>query len=188
VKFINDMSRIGKKPIDIPDNVQIKIDGQTVSVKGSKGELEQEIHPSIKVEQKDNQLIFSIADPAYKKSNAFWGLYRSLINNMVVGVTEGFQKQLEINGVGYKASLSGKKLILNVGYSHPVEFELPAGIEAKVEGNVITISGINKQQVGEIAANIRKIRKPEPYKGKGIKYIDEVIIRKVGKAAKAAEA
>jgi len=165
------MSRIGKKPIDIPEGVQITIDGQLVKVKGPKGELEQKIHPSIKVEQKDKQLICTIADENYKKSNAFWGLFRSLVNNMIIGVSEGFQKQLEVNGVGYKASLSGKKLVLNVGYSHPVEFDLPEGIEAKVEGNVITISGINKQQVGEITANIRKIRKPEPYKGKGIKNI-----------------
>lgn len=182
------MSRIGKKPIDIPEKVQATIDGQLIKVKGPKGELEQKIHPSIKIEQKDNQLILSIADANNKRANAFWGLYRSLVNNLVIGVTEGFQKQLEVNGVGYKAGLSGKKLVLNVGYSHPVEFELPEGIEAKVEGNVITISGKDKQQVGEVAANIRKIRKPEPYKGKGIKYADEVIVRKVGKAAKAAEA
>ncbi len=187
MKFIKDMSRIGKNPIDIPEGVQITIDGQVVKVKGPKGELSQEVHPSIKIDQKDNQLNFSIADENYKKANAFWGLYRSLVNNMIVGVTEGFQKQLEVNGVGYKASSAGKQLTLNVGYSHPVEFEMPEGIEAKVEGNVITISGINKQQVGEVAANIRKVRKPEPYKGKGIKYIDEVIIRKVGKTAKAAE-
>lgn len=181
------MSRIGKKPIEIPDGVQVTIDQQMVKVKGPKGELEQQIHPSINIEQKDKQLTFTIADKKHKKSNAFWGLYRSLVNNLIVGVTEGFQKQLEINGVGYKANASEKKLVLNVGYSHPVEFDLPEGIEAKVEGNVITISGINKQQVGEVAANIRKVRKPEPYKGKGIKYIDEVIIRKVGKAAKSAE-
>jgi len=181
------MSRIGKNPIDIPEGVQVTIEKQIVRVKGPKGELEQEIHPAIGIEQKDKQLSFTIADENYKKANAFWGLYRSLVNNIIIGVTEGFQKQLEINGVGYKASSSGKKLTLNVGYSHPVEFEMPEGIEAKVDGNIITISGINKQQVGEVAANIRKIRKPEPYKGKGIKYIDEVIIRKVGKAAKTAE-
>lgn len=188
VKYINNMSRIGKNPIDLPEGVQANIDGQIVKIKGPKGELEQKIHPSIKIEKKDNQLVLTIADKTNKRANAFWGLYRSLVNNLVIGVTEGFQKQLEVNGVGYKVSLSGKKLILHVGYSHPVEFELPEGIDAKVEGNVITIIGIDKQQVGEIAANIRKVRKPEPYKGKGIKYIDEVIVRKVGKAAKAAEA
>lgn len=186
VKFINDMSRIGKKPIDIPDGVQVTIDGQNVKVKGPKGELEQNIHPSIKVELKDKQLMVTIGID-HKKANAFWGLSRTLINNLIIGVTEGFEKQLEVNGVGYKASVSGKKLVLNVGYSHPVEFDMPEGIEPKVDGNVITISGIDKQKVGEVAANIRKVRKPEPYKGKGIKYIDEVIMRKVGKAAKAAE-
>ena len=185
-KCIKDMSRIGKKPIEIPEGVQITIDGQDVKVKGPKGELEQKVHPSIKVELKDKQIILTIGSD-HKNANAFWGLSRTLVNNLIIGVTEGFQKQLEVNGVGYKASVSGRKLVLNVGYSHPVEFDMLEGIEAKVDGNVITISGINKQQVGEVAANIRKIRKPEPYKGKGIKYIDEIIIRKVGKAAKAAE-
>ncbi|HUT22367.1 MAG TPA: 50S ribosomal protein L6 [Candidatus Bipolaricaulota bacterium] len=180
------MSRIGKKPIEIPNNVQVSLDGTKVSVKGPKGELFQEIHQSIKFEKTDNELVCKIVGDA-KKSNAFWGLYRSLVNNMIVGVTEGFEKKMEINGVGYKANVVGKKLTLNVGYSHPVEFELPEGIDAKVDGNVITISGIDKQLVGEVAANIRKVRKPEPYKGKGIKYVDEVIIRKAGKTAKSGE-
>ncbi|MFZ5365074.1 MAG: 50S ribosomal protein L6 [Patescibacteria group bacterium] len=181
------MSRIGKKPINIPAGVSATIDGHTVKIKGPKGELNQTIHPSIKVEQKDGQLVFEISQLDNKKANAFWGLFRSLVNNMIIGVTEGFEKKLEINGVGYKANAGGKKITLNVGYSHPVEFELPDGITAAVDANVITISGIDKQLVGEVAANIRKIRKPEPYKGKGIKYADEVIIRKAGKTVKSAE-
>jgi len=187
VKFIKVMSRVGKKPIQVPDGVQVNLEDQLVKVKGPKGELEQQLHPLVKVELKDNQIMVTIDDENDNNAKALWGLFRSLINNMIVGVIQGFSKQLEINGVGYRASLSGNKLVLNVGYSHPVEFELPDGIEAKVEQNVVTISGINKQLVGEVAANIRKIRKPEPYKGKGIKYIDEVIRRKVGKAAVKAE-
>ena len=181
------MSRIGKKPIEIPTGVEAKIDGNKVSVKGPKGSLELEVHKLIKIEQKDNIIQLTVNNPENSKENALWGLSRSLVNNMVVGVTEAFEKKLEINGVGYKAAVSGKKLTLNVGYSHPVEFVIPEGIDCQVEKNVITISGIDKQSVGEVTANIRKVRKPEPYKGKGIKYIDEVIRRKVGKtAAKAA--
>ena len=181
------MSRIGKKPIELPTGVEIKLDGNKVSVKGPKGNLEIDIHPLVKITQEDNTLLATIKNPNNSNENALWGLSRSLVNNMVVGVTEGFEKKLEINGVGYKAAISGKNLTLNVGYSHPVEFKIPDTIECQVEKNVITINGIDKQLVGEVAANIRKVRKPEPYKGKGIKYTDEIIRRKAGKsAAKAA--
>ena len=177
------MSRIGKKPINIPAGVEVKIDAQQVCVKGPKGELVTEIHPKVKVESAEQKIVLTIADQEDNKQKALWGLSRSLVNNMVEGVTKGFEKKLEINGIGFKAQVSGQKLILNVGFSHPVDFDLPQGITAMVEKNVIVISGIDKQLVGEIAANIRKIKKPEPYLGKGIKYLDEVIRRKAGKAA-----
>ncbi len=177
------MSRLGKLPIEIPTGIQAKIENNFIIVKGSKGELKQELNNLVKVEVLEKEIKVSIKNEKVKKERAFWGLYRSLINNMVQGVETGFEKKLEVNGVGYRIALAGKKLTLNVGYSHPVDFELPEGITGAVEGNVITISGIDKQLVGEVAAKIRKIKKPEPYKGKGIKYIDEVIRRKEGKTA-----
>jgi large subunit ribosomal protein L6 len=182
------MSRIGKKPIELPQGVEVKLDNNVLTVKGPKGQLTQELHPVVSVKIEENLVTVEVKNNEDTKQKALWGLFRSLVNNMVLGVTEGFEKKLEINGVGYKAALSGRKVILNVGYSHPVEFELPEGIECKVEKNEIHISGINKQVVGEVAANIRKVRKPEPYKGKGIKYSDEIIRRKVGKAAAKAAA
>jgi large subunit ribosomal protein L6 len=182
------MSRIGKKPIELPQGVEVKLDNNVLTVKGPKGQLTQELHPVVSVKIEENLVTVEVKNNTDTKQKALWGLFRSLVNNMVLGVTEGFEKKLEINGVGYKAALSGRKVILNVGYSHPVEFELPEGIECKVEKNEIHISGINKQVVGEVAANIRKVRKPEPYKGKGIKYSDEIIRRKVGKAAAKAAA
>lgn len=181
------MSRIGKKPIAIPEGVEVKIDGQKVMVKGPKGNLELILHPKVKAEIKDKEVIISVNNSEEKEEKSLWGLSRSLINNMVDGVVNGFSKQLEINGIGYKALVQGKKLVLNVGYSHPVEYEIPDEIEIKVEKNIITVNGIDKQQVGQVAAEIRSIRKPEPYKGKGIKYVDEVIRRKVGKAVKGVE-
>ncbi|MBD3359715.1 MAG: 50S ribosomal protein L6 [Candidatus Buchananbacteria bacterium] len=177
------MSRIGKNPIKIPEGVEIKIEARELTVKGPKGELQQKIHPLVNVEQKDNQLLVKVNQPEDKRQRSLWGLFASLIENMVEGVTNGYEKKLEVNGVGYRVELKGDVLILNVGYSHPIEYKLPEGITASVEKNLITISGIDKQLVGEVAAQIRKVRKPEPYKGKGIKYEDEVIIRKVGKAA-----
>jgi len=177
------MSRLGKMPIELLTGTQAKIEEDFIIVKGPKGELKEKIHSLIKVDINDNKILVSIKNIEDKKEKSFWGLYRSLINNMVIGVNEGFKKKLEINGVGYRASISGKKLTLNVGYSHPVEYNLPDNIAVDIEGNVITVSGIDKQRVGEVAAQIRKVRKPEPYKGKGIKYIDEIIRRKVGKAA-----
>jgi len=177
------MSRLGKLPIELKDGTQAKIEKGFVIVKGPKGELKQAIHPLVKVEINDKEILVKIAKEKDKQQKSLWGLSRSLINNMVVGVNEGYMKKLEINGVGFKATVSGQKLTLNLGFSHPVIYDVPVGITAQVEGNVISISGIDKQLVGEVAAQIRKQRKPEPYKGKGIKYIDEVIRRKAGKAA-----
>lgn len=179
------MSRIGKKPIVLPAGVEVKIDGLDLTVKGPKGELRLHFNPLVKVEKEEQNIIVSIKKLEDPKQKAMWGLTRTLIDNMVKGVTEGFQKQLEISGIGYKASSSGQKLTLNVGFSHPVEFAVPQGIEVKVNANTITIAGIDKQLVGETSAQIRMIKKPEPYKGKGIKYAGEQIRRKAGKAAKA---
>ncbi len=177
------MSRIGKKPIEIPAGVDVKLEQDQIIVKGKNGELKQEILPIVKVEVKDNQILLKVKDPEDKRQKALWGLFGSLIKNMIIGVTEGYEKKLEVVGVGFKVNLQGDTLVLNVGYSHPVEFKLPKGISANVEKNTISISGIDKQLVGETAAQIRRIRKPEPYKGKGIKYADEIIKKKVGKAA-----
>ncbi|MBI4049719.1 MAG: 50S ribosomal protein L6 [Candidatus Doudnabacteria bacterium] len=179
------MSRIGKKPIAIPSGVTAEIKERTLKVKGPKGELSLEIHPKVKLNKQDSELLVEINDKESKQEKALWGLFRSLVNNMVLGVTTGFVKNLEINGVGYKAAVSAKKLVLNLGYSHPVELAIPAGLEAKVEKNVITVSGADKQAVGQFAAVVRQTRPPEPYKGKGIKYADEVIRRKAGKVVKA---
>lgn len=181
------MSRVGKKPIIIPEGVEVKIEEGIYIVKGPKGELKQKIHPRINIVQEDSILKVNIDSTKDKFGRSLWGSFRSLINNMIIGVTEGFEKKLELKGVGYKVSLSGNKLILNVGYSHPTEYNLSEGITAQVDKNIITISGIDKQLVGEAAAQIRSIRKPEPYKGKGIRYVDEIIRRKVGKAVKSAE-
>jgi large subunit ribosomal protein L6 len=177
------MSRIGRLPINIPSGVTVKIDnGNFVTVKGPKGTLTQTFHPDMTIEQEENTL--SVKRPTNnKKHRALHGLTRSLLKNMVVGVTEGFSKKLEINGVGYRAQKQGKKLVLTVGYSHPVEMEEPDGITYEVpDANTIIVKGIDKQLVGEMAAKIRFTRPPEPYQGKGIKYADEVIIRKEGKA------
>ncbi len=182
------MSRVGKKPINIPDKVEVSIDGQTVTVKGPKGELTQKINPLVSIalveEDGTKAISVSVKNEEDKNERSQWGTARSVIANMVQGVSEGFQKQLEVNGVGYRVALSGKKLTLNVGFSHPVDIQLPEGVDGSVENNVITISGADRQLVGQVAAEIRKIRKPEPYKGKGIKYVDEVIRRKAGKATK----
>lgn len=177
------MSRLGKLPISLPEGTQVRIEGDFVIVKGPKGELKQKQHNLVKIEIQEDSLAVSVKNPQAKKDKSLWGLYRSLLNNMVSGVNTGFEKKLEVKGVGYRVSLNGKKLTFNVGYSHPVDFELPEGIEAQVEGNEVIVRGIDKQLVGEVAANIRKIKKPEPYGGKGIKYTDEVIIRKEGKTA-----
>ena len=178
------MSRIGKMPIELPDKVTFTVDDDNlVTVKGPKGELSQQIHKDIKVVVEDGQI--KIERPSNSKPHrALHGLSRSLINNMVEGVVNGFKKKLEINGVGYRAQKQGKTLVLNVGYSHPVEIEEEDGIEFEVPAaNQVIVSGIDKQRVGAVAAVIRGTRPPEPYKGKGIKYEDERIIRKEGKTA-----
>jgi len=176
------MSRIGKQPIQIPEGVEVKISGQSILVKGPKGELNQLIVPEIKAELKERELFFT---PVKKTKNtpALWELTRALAANMVKGVTQGFEKKLEIEGVGYRASLEGNELVLSLGFSHPVKIETPLGIEFKVEKNIITVTGFDKQLVGEVAAKIRAKRKPEPYKGKGIRYSGEVVRRKAGKKA-----
>lgn len=177
------MSRIGKLPIDIPSGVTITVEPDTIIVAGSKGTLEQFTMPGITVKQEENQLIVSRADEQ-PGTRAKHGLMRSLINNMVEGVTKGFSKQLELNGVGYRVAMVGADLKLNIGLSHDVTFKIPPGVTASVEQNIMTISGISKQQVGQVAAQIRELKKPEPYKGKGIKYVGERIIRKSGKSGK----
>ena len=179
------MSRIGRMPIAIPAGVEVKLDGNTVTVKGPKGELTRTVHENMKVEIKDAEIL--VTRPNDEKENrALHGLTRTLIANMVIGVTEGFKKELEVNGVGYRSSVEGNKLVLNVGYSHPVEMPLPDGVSAEVNDKKITISGIDNQKVGQFAAEVREKRPPEPYKGKGIKYVDEYIRRKEGKAGKGA--
>lgn len=178
------MSRLGKLPIKLSDGVSAKIENNFIVVKGPKGELKQELHDLVQIDIKDNEIVVNVKNKEAGKERAFWGLYRSLINNMVVGVSEGFQKRMEVIGVGYRVAAAGNKLTFTVGYSHPVEFVLPEGITALVEGNnKLVLNGFDKQLIGETAARIRKIRKPEPYKGKGIKYADEVIIKKEGKSA-----
>lgn len=178
------MSRIGLKPIDIPEGVTVAIDGNVVNVKGSKGELSYTFHEKMEVDIQDNQVTVSRPNDL-KENRALHGTTRSLIGNMVQGVTEGFQRELELVGVGYRASKSGDKLVLNVGYSHPVEIVPEEGIEIDVPTNTeIVIKGIDKERVGLIAANIRAVRSPEPYKGKGIRYKDEHVRRKEGKTGK----
>ncbi len=182
------MSRLGKKPIQIPSGVTFTVTDEGYKAVGPKGELFQPAIPRVKVEVDGNEVKVTAVNPNRSQDKAFWGLATSLIKNMLVGVTEGYTKKLEINGIGYKAEMKGKDLVLNVGYSHPVVFSAVEGVDISVEKNIITVSGVNKQLVGQVAANIRKIRKPEPYKGKGIKYVDEVIRRKAGKQMKAAGA
>ncbi len=176
------MSRIGKMPIIIPKGVDVKIEeGNKVTVKGPKATLSQKLPEAMIIELKD-EVINIIRPNDLKKNKALHGLTRSLLNNMVIGVTKGFEKKLEINGVGYKATLQGKKIVLNLGYSHPIELELPVGITLEVPSNTsIIVKGSDKQVVGQFAAVIRSKRKPEPYLGKGIKYSDEHIRRKEGK-------
>lgn len=178
------MSRIGKQPIQIPKGVEVKIDGARVSVKGPKGELSIDVHPSILVENTGDALTLRLKQEG--DSFAIWGLSRALVFNMVKGATEGFAKRLEIEGVGYRAQVEGRNLSLQIGFSHKVNFPIPAGINISVENNTIDISGIDKRQVGQVAATIRLFRKPEPYKGKGIHYKGEHIRRKEGKKAAAA--
>ena len=178
------MSRIGRMPIAVPAGVTVDIaENNKVTVKGPKGTLERVLPKEMEMKL-EGDIITVCRHNDLKKMKSLHGLTRTLVNNMIVGVTAGYEKVLEINGVGYRASKSGKKLTLNLGYSHPVEMEDPEGLESKVDGNKIIISGIDKEKVGQYAAEIRDKRRPEPYKGKGIKYADEVIRRKVGKTGK----
>jgi len=181
------MSRIGRKPIEIPQGVEVKIDGNTVRVKGPKGELSQAIHPDMSVSMADGRI--AVTRPSEEKFHrSLHGLTRTLVANMVDGVTKGFSKNLEIEGVGYRAAKSGSKLILTVGYSHPVEIDPGPGIEFDVPAPTkIVVRGLDKQRVGEVAAEIRAVREPEPYQGKGIRYEKEKIRRKAGKTGKAAK-
>lgn len=177
------MSRIGKKPISIPSGLEVKIDGSSLKFKKSNNEKELDLKGHVDVKIEDGKIEFSPKGED-RQSRAYWGTYRALANNIVLGLTEGFSKQLEINGVGYRAAMKGKVLELNLGFSHPINFESPKGIEISVDKNIVTIKGDDKQQVGQVAAEIRGFRPPEPYKGKGIKYLEEHIIRKAGKTAK----
>jgi len=176
------MSRIGKKPILIPEGVEVKIAGQKVTVKGPKGEISREFRPELSISTEDNKVMVGI-EKETKQTRSLWGLSRALLANLIRGVKEGYEKKLEIEGVGFKASIEGDKLILNMGFSHQVKVEVPEGIKFYVEKNVITISGIDKELVGQMAAKIRAIKPPEPYKGKGIRYAGEYIRRKLGKKA-----
>lgn len=178
------MSRIGKLPVAVPAGVEVKLGEENLlTIKGPKGTLERKLSADMNIAVEAGQIV--VTRPSdLKKHRALHGLTRTLIYNMVVGVTEGYEKTLEINGVGYRAAKAGKKLTLNLGYSHPVEMTDPEGIESAVDGNKITVTGIDKEKVGQYAAEIRDKRRPEPYKGKGIKYADEIIRRKVGKTGK----
>lgn len=181
------MSRIGKKPVLLPSGVTAMIAGQTVTIKGPKGELSFALHPHASVAQHDEEgksvLLINVLDPE-REDRALWGTMRALLAQMVKGVTEGYQKGLELNGVGFKMSLQGNVLTFALGFSHEVKYPLPAGVSAKIENNVLTLSGIDAPAVGRAAAEIRALKKPEPYKGKGFRYLDEIIRRKAGKAAK----
>ncbi|GHV30252.1 50S ribosomal protein L6 [Synergistales bacterium] len=176
------MSRIGRKPIPLPKGVDVKIEGTSVTVKGGKGSLSFGIMPDISVALEEGDVIVSRANET-KNVKAAHGMTRAILNNMVVGVSQGFEKALEIIGVGYRAQMQGKNLVLALGYSHPIDFVPPAGIELAVEGTTkVIVRGIDRQLVGQTAANIREFRPPEPYKGKGIRYVGEYVIRKAGKA------
>ncbi len=190
------MSRIGKKPVVLESGVTAELSGDQLTVKGPKGSLSLTVHPKVQVKVENNEVLVDVARKEDKKEKALWGLFRSLIQNMADGVTKGYSKELDVIGVGFKAELRGQTLVLNLGFSHAIDFEIPAGVEVKVEKQpakvtiqqyqtTIGISGIDKHLVGQVAANIRELKKPEPYKGKGIKYSDETILRKAGKVVKA---
>lgn len=176
------MSRLGKQPIELPSGVEFKHENGVVTVKGSKGELSLNVKKDVNITVDGSTVTLEPAKDT-KEALALWGTYASIIRNLVTGVTEGFERKLEIEGVGYRAEAAGQKLTLNVGYSHPVVLDVPEGITATVEKNVIVLTGIDKHALGQFAANVRKVRKPEPYKGKGIRYQGEYIIRKQGKKA-----
>jgi large subunit ribosomal protein L6 len=173
------MSRIGKQPIALPEKVEIRLTGNTVEVKGPKGQLSYVFSNLVKIEKKDK--VVEVVGTTDRVGRSIWGLTRTIVGNMVTGVSTGFKKELEFNGVGYKAAVSGSSLQLNLGYSHPIDYKLPKGIEVKVNKNVIEVHGADKELVGFVAAEIRGFRPHEPYKGKGLKYVGETVIRKAGK-------
>src|SRR5699024_10654285 len=178
------MSRIGLRPIELPEGVEVQLNGNTITVKGKNGELTRNLNPKIDVKVEDNEVVVARKNDS-KESRMLHGTTRSIVNNMVEGVTNGFSKKLEIIGVGYRAQLQGKKLVLNLGLSHPVEFETPEGLEVEVPSNTeVIIKGADKEAVGALAANIRSVRSPEPYKGKGVRYEGEFVRRKEGKTGK----
>ncbi len=177
------MSRIGKLPITVPSGVEVRLEDNPIEVTGPKGTLFLEKHPKISYQMRDSKIVLERVDMS-RSAKEQYGLQRTLLNNCVVGVSQGYEKGLEVTGVGYKVSVQGDTVVLNVGYSHPHEYKLPSGVEARTEGNRLIVAGIDKQQVGEVAAQIRRIRPPEPYKGKGIKYQQEEIRRKAGKSGK----
>lgn len=177
------MSRIGKQPVVIPNGVEVKQNGNVIVFKKDKNESKLDTRGFVDTKIEDNQIVFSPKSED-RQDRAYWGTYRSLANNIIIGLTEGFTKQLEVNGVGYRAAVKGNILELQLGFSHPINYEFPKGVDIKVEKNIITVSGTSKQVIGQIAAEIRGFRPPEPYKGKGVKYVDERIIRKAGKTAK----
>ncbi len=176
------MSRIGKQPVSIPSGIEVSLNGGVISFK--KGNVTKELNTKdlVDVKVENNEIVFSPKGDD-RESRAFWGTFRSLSNNIVIGLTDGYEKKLEINGVGYKAAVQGNKLVLNLGHSHPINYEFPKDVQISVEKNLVTIKGDDKQVIGQIAAEIRSFRPPEPYKGKGVKYLEEVIIRKAGKTA-----
>lgn len=182
------MSRIGKKPVEIPEGVTVAVANGRCTVKGTKGELTMQMHPNVTFISDPKTVTVTVAHPDEKRDRALWGLYRMLVSNLIEGVTKGFSKQLEIRGVGYRAAVEGSDLVMHLGYSHPVPFPLPKGISVTIEKNVMTVSGIDKQLVGETCAKIRAHRPPEPYKGKGIRYVGEYVRQKAGKVVKAAGA
>ncbi len=178
------MSRIGKKPVVLPSGVKAEKNELTLTVTGPKGTLTLAVHPKVEVTVSATEILVDVKNKNNKSEKALWGLFRALIQNLVDGVTKGFEKKLEVIGVGFKVAIQGTKIVMALGFSHPVEVEIPKGITVVVDKNTISISGPDKQQVGQFAAEIRELKKPEPYKGKGIKYSDEVVIRKAGKVVK----
>ena len=174
------MSRIGKKPIPIPKDVKVELKGDLLTVKGPKGNLQRKVDPNVQVQTDTDQIVLTVPEES-RRSRSLHGLYRALVSNMVIGVSQGFERALEIVGVGYRAEMSGKTLVLHVGYSHPINYPLPEGVDAKIEKAKITLAGIDKEVLGRAAAKIRSFRKPEPYKGKGIRYAQERVRRKAGK-------
>lgn len=174
------MSRLGRRPISIPKDVEVKLEGDLLRVKGPKGELRRRVHPKVQVDMDGDKISVSVADGS-RESRSLHGLFAVLINNMVTGVTKGFERVLEISGVGYRAVVNGRTAVFNLGYSRPIDFELPDGVDANIEKSKIILTGIDKELLGMTASKIRNLRRPEPYKGKGIKYAEEMIRRKAGK-------